>query len=64
MTVTVTLRAADSLAQVLKWAERWPCLDGDGDGELEIRPLYEFDDFGEAFDGELRGVAERIMNKA
>jgi hypothetical protein len=59
-----TVVEARSLEQVLKWAERWPCLDGDGNVELEIRQLYELDDFGDAFAGDLRADAERILNKA
>ena len=59
-----TLVEAGSLAEVLEWAKRWPCLDGDGDVELEIRQLYEFDDFGDAFAGDLRAEAERIMAKS
>ena len=58
-----TLVEADSLAEVLEWAGRWPCLDGDGNVELEIRPLYEIDDFGDAFAGDLKAEAERIMAK-
>jgi hypothetical protein len=59
-----TLVEADSLAEVLEWAKRWPCLDGDGNVELEIRPLYEIDDFGDAFAGDLKAEAERIMAKS
>jgi len=58
-----TLVEADSLAEVLEWAKRWPCLDGDGNVELEIRQLYEIDDFGDAFSEELKAEAERIMAK-
>ena len=58
-----TLVEAESLAQVLEWAQRWPCRDADGNVELEIRPLWEIDDFGDAFSPELKADAERIMAK-
>lgn len=58
-----TLVEADSLALVLEWAQRWPCQDADGNVELEIRQLYEIEDFGDAFSPELRADAERIMAK-
>src|SRR5688500_15454017 len=58
-----SLVEAESLAAVLEWAKRWPCLDGDGNVELEIRQLYEIDDFGDAFAGDLKAEAQRIMAK-
>ncbi|MDZ4372662.1 MAG: YciI family protein [Phenylobacterium sp.] len=59
-----TLVEAASLAEVLEWAKTWPCLDSEGEVELEIRPLYEIEDFGEAFSPDLKTEAERIMGKA
>ncbi|MBX3485984.1 YciI family protein [Phenylobacterium sp.] len=56
-----TLVEADSLEQVLAWARRWPILDGHGEVELEIRPLWEIEDFGDAFSPDLKAEAERIM---
>ena len=38
---------ADSLADAIEWAKR--CPNPMGEGELEIRPLFEADDFGEEF---------------
>jgi hypothetical protein len=35
-----------SLAEAIDWVKRWPTLDGDGEVELEIRPLFEAEDFG------------------
>ena len=31
----------------IAWLKRWPTLDGDGNVELELRKIYEADDFGE-----------------
>ena len=56
-----TLVEAASLAEVLEWARRWPTLDADGEVELEVRQLYEIEDFGDAFDDELKAQAERLL---
>ena len=37
----------ESLEEAVRWVERWPTLDGGGNVEIEIRPLYELSDFGE-----------------
>ena len=59
-----TLVEAESLEQVVAWAKRWPCLDADGEVELEIRQVYEFEDLGDAFaDPDLRATAERLLKK-
>jgi hypothetical protein len=59
-----TLVEADSLEQVLEWAKKWPPLDGGGDVELEIRRVYEVEDFGDVFDAELKAVHDRVLSKA
>ncbi len=47
-----------SFEEALEWAKR--CPSGDEDFELELRPLFEADDFGEAFTPELREQEERL----
>ncbi|WP_119271018.1 YciI family protein [Taklimakanibacter deserti] len=47
-----------SMDEALDWARRCPMLDGD---VLEIRPVFEAEDFGEAFTPELRAQEERLM---
>lgn len=42
-------------AEALEWAKRIPFRDG----EVEIRPVFEADDFGEAYTPELRAQEER-----
>jgi hypothetical protein len=37
----------ESLEEAVRWVERWPAIDGGGNVEIEIRPLYELSDFGE-----------------
>ena len=49
-----------SLAEALDWVKRWPALDGDGEVELEIRQIFEADDFGAEFTPELRKAEERM----
>jgi hypothetical protein len=44
-----TIIQVGSREEALKWVERWPVEDGDGEVELELRELYEADDFGEEF---------------
>jgi hypothetical protein len=50
-----------SMAEALDWVRRCPMQDGD---VLEIRPVFEAEDFGEAFTPELRAQEERIMAQA
>ena len=56
-----TLLEADSLETVLKWARKWPPLDAGGHVELEIRRLYEVEDFGDVFEGDLTDQHARVM---
>ncbi|GLC24780.1 YciI family protein [Roseisolibacter agri] len=34
--------------EALEWVRRWPPLDGGGNVQLELRPLYELEDFGDS----------------
>ena len=36
-----------SLDDAIGWVKKWPALDGDGTVEIEIRQLFEAEDFGE-----------------
>ena len=49
----------ESMEQAIEWAKRSPF----GGGELEIRPFFEPDDFGEAYTPELREAAEHVGRK-
>lgn len=35
-----------SKEEAVEWVKRWPTIDGHGEVEIEIRQLYELDDFG------------------
>ena len=55
-----TLIEAKSKEEAIEWAKRWPPQDGNGNVELELRPLYEADDFGEEFTPALRQQEELL----
>jgi hypothetical protein len=48
----------DSLADAVEWAKR--CPHGEDEGALEIRQLFESEDFGDEFTPELREQEERL----
>jgi hypothetical protein len=50
----------NSKQEAIEWAKRWPAIDGDGDIELEIRQVFEAEDFGAEFTPELREQEERL----
>ena len=52
-----------SMEECLEWVKRCPnpML---GDSEVEIRPVFEAEDFGEEFTPELREQEQRIMRQA
>jgi hypothetical protein len=43
-----TLIEVGSREEAIEWVKRWPVLDGAGNVEIEIRQLYEIEDFGES----------------
>lgn len=50
-----TLIQVGSREEALEWVKKWPPLDGDGEVELELRQVYETDDFpADAFTPEMR----------
>jgi len=48
--------------EALEWAKRCPNPTG-AEGVLELRPLYEADDFGDEFTPELREQEERLRGQ-
>jgi hypothetical protein len=60
-----TLIQVNSREEALAWARRWPVEDADGQAYLEVRRLYELEDFGEdVFTPELVETYDRINAKA
>ncbi|MCU0523059.1 MAG: YciI family protein [Anaerolineae bacterium] len=49
-----------SMDEAVAWVKRIPNDDGTFDGEYEIRPVMEDEDFGDAFTPELREQEERL----
>ncbi|HTL77223.1 MAG TPA: YciI family protein [Casimicrobiaceae bacterium] len=49
-----------SMAEAIEWVKRCPDPMPGEEAVIEIRPLYEADDFGEAFTPELREQEERV----
>jgi hypothetical protein len=50
----------DSMDQAVEWLRRAPF---DGGAEVEIRPFFEADDFGEEFTPELREQEDRLRER-
>ena len=46
--------------EAIAWCKKWPPLDANGHVSLEIRQIYEADDFGEAFTPEERAKEEKL----
>jgi hypothetical protein len=53
-----------SRAEAMEWARRCPSPFPGEECEIEIRPLYEAEDFGEKFTPEMRKQEERLREKA
>jgi len=52
-----------SIEEAIEWVKRIPNPDNDpGPSEIEIRPIAEFEDFGEQLTPELRAQEERLRN--
>ena len=46
--------------EALDWLKRWPAVDAGGSVQLELRRIFEADEFGEEFTPELREREERM----
>jgi hypothetical protein len=57
-----TMIQVRSKEEAVEWVKRWPI--EDGDVELEIRQVFEAEDFGEEFTPELRQQEERLRAQA
>lgn len=59
-----TIIQVGSHEEALEWVKRWPVEDGDGDVELELRELYEAEDFGEVVEETVRRHRELIRESS
>ena len=57
-----TMIQVRSKEEALEWVKRWPV--EDGDVTLEVRQVFEAEDFGAEFAPELRQQEERLRAKA
>lgn len=53
-----------SKEEALEWVKRWPALDAGGEVELELRQVFEADEFGEEFTPELREQEELLRARS
>jgi hypothetical protein len=53
-----------SKEEAIQWAKRWPALDGDGNVELELRQVFEAEDFGAQATPELREREALLRSQA
>ena len=52
-----------SKEEAIEWLKKWPPLDGHGNVELELRQIYEAEDFGE-FAPEIREFEAKLRENA
>lgn len=57
-----TLIQVNSREEAIEWLKKWPPLDAHGNVELELRQIYEAEDFGDAFTPELQAQNERVRS--
>jgi hypothetical protein len=53
-----------SREEAIQWLKRWPAEDANGEVELELRQIYEAEDFGEEFTPELRKQEELLRQQS
>ena len=53
-----------SLDEAIAWVKRWPAIDGGGNAEIEIRPVYEAEDFGAEAEPVVRAFEQRVRAAA
>jgi hypothetical protein len=59
-----TMIQVKSKEEAIEWVKRWPALDGHGEVEIEIRQVFEAEDFGPAATLEIRQQEERLRAQA
>jgi hypothetical protein len=53
-----------SREEAIEWIKRWPAIDGGGNVEIEIRQVYEAEDFGAEFTPDMRKHEEWLREAA
>jgi len=54
----------NSLEEAIEWVKKCPHPMGAGDAEIEIRQIFEIEDFGDAATPELRAQEQRLREQA
>jgi hypothetical protein len=44
----VSIFEVTSLEEAVEWIKKWPQIDGNGEVEIEIRPMYEVEELGDS----------------
>ena len=58
-----TMIQVKSREEAIEWVKRWPPIDAHGELELEIRQVFEPEDFGPALTPEIRKQEERLRSR-
>ena len=53
-----------SLDEAITWVKRWPTHDGEGNVQLEIRQVFEADDFGVELNPDMREFEQTLRASA
>ena len=59
-----TLIQVKSREEALEWVKRWPPIDAGGKVELELRQIYEAEDFGAEITPEIRKQEAHLRERA
>jgi len=54
----------NSLEEAIEWVKKCPCPMEGGESEIEIRQIFEIEDFGDAATPELRAQEQRLREQA
>ncbi|HEY3936282.1 MAG TPA: YciI family protein [Bryobacteraceae bacterium] len=58
-----TMLQVRSKEEAIEWVKRWPAIDAGGEFELEIRQVFEAEDFGPEFTPELREKEQSLREQ-
>jgi hypothetical protein len=58
-----TMIQVGSKEEAIEWVKRWPAIEGEAEAEIEIRQVFEADDFGPALTPELRAQEDRLRRQ-
>jgi hypothetical protein len=59
-----TLIQTSTREEAIEWVKRWPAIDGHGEVQLELRQVYELEDFGDVVTPEMHDRFEQTFEQA